>query len=339
MSIICNTRCLNSFLTGAQRYTQSILDSGPFKIQEVSPSVKMSRGMKGHLWEQLVLPALVGNNLLWSPSNSGPIICKRQVVTIHDLVSFDHPEWFNNTYVKWYNFMLPIVCKKADHIITISQFTKQRLIERFKIPESKITMIYNGGNQILPINNGHEATLKIPFKRYILSLGSLEVRKNFAFLLKAWNNILPKTPEDIGLIIVGGKVNEKIFADAGIGEIPKRVHFTGHVPDDQVAQLYANAMTFAYLSTYEGFGLPPLEAMSAGIPVLASNTTAIPEVVSDAGILIDPFSLNECENALIKLIDNEQLRQELSIKAKARAKKFDWADTAAKTYKVLEQFA
>jgi len=146
-------------------------------------------------------------------------------------------------------------------------------------------------------------------------------------------------PEDIGLIVVGGNGNSKIFQSSGIKKIPERVYFTGHIPDEAVNQLYSNALLFVYLSVYEGFGLPPLEAMSAGIPVLSSNITAIPEVIEDAGMLIDPYSLSECEKALIRLINNDDLRRRLSVKALSQAKKFDWKKTASETYEVLQNYA
>ncbi|RYZ98772.1 MAG: glycosyltransferase family 1 protein, partial [Sphingobacteriaceae bacterium] len=243
MPIICNARVTNASLTGAQRYTLSILNHIP-GIERISPSKKYSSGIKGHLWEQFVMPRLIGNKLLWSPSNSGPVTRSRQVLTVHDVVSIDHPEWFNKTYVKWYNVMLPLVCKKAAHIITISEFTKHRLIDLFNIPESKISLVYNGGGERLAGDTASQKTYELPFKRYILSVGSLEIRKNIPFLLESWNGILSQLPEDVGLIIVGGKGNAKIFQDANIHQIPDRVHFTGHIPDDFVTYLYTNALAF-----------------------------------------------------------------------------------------------
>lgn len=337
MPIICNARVTNAALTGAQRYTLSILNHIP-EIERISPSEKNSRGMRGHLWEQLIMPGLIGKKLLWSPSNSGPVARKRQVLTVHDVVSFDHPEWFNKTYVKWYNIMLPLVCKNAAHIITISQFTKQRIIELFNIPESKITIVYNGGGERQADNTMHGEAYDLPFKRYILSVGSLEIRKNIPFLLESWNSILAQVPDDVGLIIVGGKGNKKIFQDANIHQIPDRVHFTGHIPDDFVTYLYANALAFVYLSTYEGFGLPPLEAMAAGVPVICGNLTAIPEVVENAGILIDPYSKSACEQALVTLINDEALRARLSQEALLQAKKFNWKKAADETYEILKRF-
>lgn len=335
MSLICNTRCLNATLTGTQRYTQKILEAFPEQVERIAPTQDISRGIKGHVWEQFILPGKLKNNLLWSPSNSGPMFYKKQVVTIHDLVSVDHPEWFNKKFVKWYNYMLPRLCKNAEHIIAISDFTRQRIMDIYNIPDSKITMIHNGADVDRAMSS---QMMELPFKNYVLSLGSLEPRKNIPLLLSAWGNILTKIPNDTGLVIVGGAGNSKIFKDAGINKLPERVFFTGHVNDGYLYQLYKNAICFVYLSTYEGFGLPPLEAMSIGIPVLTGNRTALPEVVGDGGLLIDPASLAECENGLFRLITDRGLREDIASKAKVQTRKFSWKNTASKTWEVLEHF-
>ncbi|MDB5137172.1 MAG: glycosyltransferase family 1 protein [Mucilaginibacter sp.] len=338
MSITCNTRCMNSALTGVQRYTQKILESFPGDVKQIAPALNISRGITGHLWEQFMLPGKLGKNLLWSPSNSGPISYKRQVLTVHDVVSMDHPEWFNKNYVRWYNYMLPSLCQKVDHIITISEFSRQRILKLFKVPDSKVTLIYNGSDKIVSSSAHVMEPFKVPFNRYVLSLGSLEPRKNIPMLLNAWRNIIHQVPEDIGLIVVGGKGNSKIFKDAGINELPDRVYFTGHVKDDYIAQLYTNALFFVYLSVYEGFGLPPLEAMSVGTPVMTGNKTSLPEVVGDAGLLVDPYSLSECEKGLLKLINDEKTRYTLASKSIVQSAKFNWERASLQTWQILNRF-
>lgn len=338
MSIVCNTRCMNATLTGVQRYTKNILDHFPEQVERLQPSEKLSRGMTGHLWEQFVLTPKLQKKLLWSPSNSGPLNYANQVVTIHDVVSVDHPEWFNKTFVKWYDYMLPRLCKKARHIITVSDFTKERLIQLFNTPESKITRIYNGCDDLMNINGNGSKPLFIPFKNYVLALGSLEPRKNIPLLLASWQNILNSIPADTGLIIVGARGNSKIFRDAGIDNIPERVLFTGHLTDEHIAKLYKDALAFVYLSVYEGFGLPPLEAMSVGVPVLTGDRTSLPEVIGDAGLKIDPYSQTECEKALLKLINDHELRKTLSECSRLQANKFKWQKASADTWKVLQTF-
>lgn len=337
MPIVCNTRCLMASLTGTQRYTQKILGGFPREIETISPPAFMAAGMKGHFWEQFILPGRLKGNLLWSPSNCGPVNYKKQVVTIHDIVSIDHPEWFNKTYVKWYDYMWPRLCKNAAHIITISNFSRDRIMDVLKVPEEKITVIYNGAD--LKQTSDTSVPLNLPFKKYILSLGSLEPRKNIPLLLKAWGNIISKIPEDTGLVVVGGKGNSKIFKDAGINELPERVHFTGHVPDAYINQLYTYALFFVYLSVYEGFGLPPLEAMAFGTPALTGNQTALPEMVGDAGLMIDPYSLAECEAGILRLLNDEKLRNELSARSLEQVKKFSWKNASEQTWDLLQRFS
>jgi glycosyltransferase involved in cell wall biosynthesis len=338
LPIVCNTRCLNADLTGVQRYTQKILSAFPGEIQRLAPLATNSRGIKGHVWEQLVLPAKTIGKLLWSPSNTGPLFCQRQVVTVHDLVTLDHPEWFNRRFVSWYNTLLPQLCKKADHILTISEFSRSRILDLFSLPPSRVTMIHNGVDHSFSELSLTDYPIELPFKRYVLSLGSLEPRKNIPLLLSAWKNILNYIPEDIGLVIVGGKGNYRIFRDAGIPADYERVYFTGHISDSYITRLFHHAILFVYLSLYEGFGLPPLEAMSAGIPVLTGELTSLPEVVGEGGWMIDPYSTAECEVALVRLITDEKLRSHLSARALLQASKFTWAETAAKTWRVLQAF-
>lgn len=337
--LICNTRCLQTKLTGVQRYTTEILKHFPGeKVKCFSPSDNIARGMFGHLWEQIVLPTKLKKQLLWSPSNSGPLSVSNQVVTIHDLVPIDHPEWLNKYFAEWYNFITPRLIKTVTHIITISEFSKQRLIDLYKVPDSKITIVYNGINAQSLLHSVYLKPKDLPFERYVLSLGSLEPRKNLPLLFKAWENILDKIPEDVGLVVVGGVGNTKVFRDNGISSVPDRVKFLGHVDDREISYLYENALSFVYLSIYEGFGLPPLEAMAFGTPVLTGNKTSLPEVVGDAGLMIDPLSVNECENALIKLILDKDYRQTLSVKGKQRASNFDWKTSSSSTWKVLEKY-
>lgn len=336
--IFCNTRVMNANMTGVQRYTKNILEHFPQdKYSTVSPEEKCSRGVKGHVWDQILLPTKIKNHLLWSPNNTGPMYYKRQVLTLHDLVHVDHPDTLSRLYTNWYNYFLPILCKNAAHIITISEFSRSRIIEHFKIPESKITVIYNGVKQGIKYENS-KSNYKLPFKRYVLSLGSIEPRKNISTLISAWKNIFKKLPDDIGLVIVGGKGNSDIFKSSLHDTDVERIFYTGHLSDDHVNQLYADALVFVYLSYYEGFGLPPLEAMSYGIPVVTGNRTSLPEVVGDAGIMVDPLSVTECSSAIIELINNKDKREDFRLKGVDRASKFTWEDSSRKTWTILQKF-
>lgn len=337
-NIVCNTRCLNANFTGVQRYTTEILKGLPPTVDQMSCPPKLSRGLKGHAWEQMVLPVKMKGKLLFSPSNTGPVFYCNQVVVLHDIVPIDHPEWFNPNFSRWYRSILPILVKNVRHIIAISEFTKERIVTKLKVSEGKISVIYNGVDHAFFSTFKKSVQLQLPFKRYVLALSSIEPRKNIDLLLTVWRRIEKKLPEDVGLVIAGKTGNTLIFNRVILGDRPKTVHFTGYVEESEMASLYANAMFFCYLSSYEGFGLPPLEAMACGCPVLASKLTAVGEIVKDNGCLINPHDSHEIEESILFLINHDEARKTLGERGAKHSREFSWKDTCMKTWEVLQNF-
>lgn len=340
--ILVNTRCLSSITTGVQRYTKEILGHLPGKIEYIKPAKKLN-GVSGHAWEQFALPLLTKKNILWSPSNTGPLLVKRQVVSILDLSTIDHPEWFSPKFSTWYQFLLPRLAQRTKHILTISEFSKSRIMEKFGINDEKITVSYLATDHCFQIQenvnlNDIRKQLNLP-NHYLLALGSLEPRKNLVRLIRAWDRIQPKLPEDICLVIAGAKGNATIFKKLSFDALPKKIIFTGHIPDELLPGLYAGAVGFIYPSIYEGFGLPPLEAMSCGTPVITSNTTSLPEVVGDAALLINPLDVEQIAHAMQTLVNDSALRDQLRQKGLQRAKLFSWQKTAEITWQVLQAAA
>jgi len=348
---VINTRALNSPLTGVQRYILELLKRFENKFQcritKLSPA-KQSSGIWGHFWEQVVLPQYLKNHVLFSPSNTGPLAIRRQVVTIHDLVPLDHPEWLNPQFAAWYRLLIPLLVQRVDKIITISNFTRERLLEWTKVNPQKIVVIYNGVDDRFHPRSEQEIlkaikTLNIPTKHYVLSLGSLEPRKNLHRLLQAWGQIYKEIPQEIWLVIAGAKGKSLVFKNISFDKLPPRVHFTGHVEDKYLPALYSGAysgaLAFAYMSVYEGFGLPPLEAMASGTPPLTGNLTALPEVIGDAGLMVNPFDIEAIAWGLKSLIEDSQLRAQLRKKGLDRAKQFSWDKTAELTWKVIQNAA
>ena len=339
-NIVVNTRNLNSPKTGVQRYTEEILKVFPENsFSTKKPDKSFSNGAKGHFWEQLILPRQINSNdILWSPSNTGPISHKNQVVTIHDVVSFDHPEWLNKQFSAWYRFHQPKLVRNSKKVITISNFSKERIMHYLKVPDSKIEVIYLGvGNDFLNVANTSIEKIKkyTQTDKYILSLGSLEPRKNLKRLLKCWTKIECEFPDDFKLIVVGKKGSSKVFNDAGIQECLSNVIFTGHVSDNHLPALYNHAKAFFYLSEYEGFGLPPLEAMATKTPVVVSNRTAIPEVVGNLGVLIDPFNDDEIIDSIRMAYAGKVSNKETIEKAYQRAIDMNWNKASEKTWNVI----
>ena len=340
MSICVNTRILSNHLTGVQRYLLSILEHLPEKIHRIEPTCSL-HGVSGHAWEQLILPSLLHNETLWSPSHTGPIAVKRQVVTIHDLSTLDHPEWTSSQFAKWYGFLLPRLIRKASRIISVSHFTKTRIVDLIGIDPDKVSVIHSGVDERFRPTNTHVSPslwieLQLPSPNYLLSVGSLEPRKNLPRLLKAWTLTQKEVPKNLWLVLTGSKGTPRIFKDAGIDRIPPRVHIMGHIPDNLLPSLYSGATGFVYPSLYEGFGLPPLEAMACGIPCAVSNQTSLPEIVGDAALQFDPVNIEAMANALITLINNSNLRMELRNKGLKRASLFSWNHCAQETWNVLK---
>lgn len=359
-NIVVNGRFATQRLTGVQRYAFEIIRRLSLSLcvispQPIAPEYESLANVTivdpigrfahksglGHLWEQLALPRWMGKeDLLWSPCGAGPLAVENQVVTIHDIANLEHPEWFNLWFTQWYSFLIPRLVHKVKKVIVVSEYTKNRLTEMTGISPEKLEVIYNGIDDRFSPKSKEEISiaqklLGLPSAKYILSLSSLEPRKNLHRLLEAWNIICHKLPKDIWLVLAGGKGKSAVFKDISFDSLPPRVYFTGYVPDEHLPALYSGAIAFTYVSLYEGFGLPPLEAMACGVPVITSNTTSIPEVVGDAAILVNPCDVEEIADSIYKLINDASLRERLRLLGLNRAKQFSWDKTAKQTWGLL----
>jgi glycosyltransferase involved in cell wall biosynthesis len=176
----------------------------------------------------------------------------------------------------------------------------------------------------------------LPSGSYVLTVGSIEPRKNLHRLLAAWDIVARRRSDEVWLVVVGSKGVDRVFRSVELDRIPRRVHFAGYVDDARLAALLSGALLFAYLSEYEGFGFPPLEAMSAGIPTITGNRTSLPEVVGDAALTVDPFDVEAIADALERLLSDTALRADLARRGAQRAKQFTWSTCAAKTLDVLQ---
>ncbi|HMF76530.1 MAG TPA: glycosyltransferase family 1 protein [Bryobacteraceae bacterium] len=330
-----NGRFKSHLVTGMQRYAIEVcnrFESSP-KIAHPKQPLK---GIKGHLWEQVVLPKSL-KGLLWSPCNTGPIYTRRQVLTIHDLIPLDNPEWYSSQYSFLYRALMPELIRRAEHIIAVSEYTKQRIIQIAKTDEKKITVIANGiGDEFRPQTSENitrvTTSLGIPEGPYLLSVCSLEPRKNLARLLSAWS-LVNGRGLSATLVVTGAKGRSAVFKAAQFGSIPDRVIFTGYVPDQDLPALYSGARAFVYPSLYEGFGLPVLEAAASGTQVIASNSTSIPEVAGPSTILVDPLSTSDIAAAMERVLDQPADWSAVS-SGREHARRYTW-DSSAKTTEQL----
>jgi len=270
------------------------------------------------------------------------------VVTVHDL-SFEHlPETFKRR--SWMQLRLTVrrTVRRAAHVIAPSEFTRRDLIETYKLDPARVSAIPLAASpRFEPVEDAGEIErvrrLYGLEGEYILAVGSIQPRKNLARLIRAYSGLrrergrsnLPK------LALVGKQAwlyGETLDAieEAGVRD---SVVLTGYVSEGDLPALYTGALCFAYPSYFEGFGLPPLEAMRCGAPVLTGNLTSLPEVVGDAGLTVDPFDIDALARALARLIDDGALRAELRARGIRRARAFDWRDTARMTLQVYGRIA
>jgi glycosyltransferase involved in cell wall biosynthesis len=338
-SIALNARFAVHRPSGMQRYGIELAHRLRDHVHMVQPTQAL-RGPAGHLWEQFYLPSATHGRLLWSPNNTGPLAVRRQVCTLHDLIPLDHPEWFSRRFAAWYKWLLPRLAKQVRHIITVSEFTKQRAVELLRVPPEKVTVILHGVDERFrpqPEESVVEMrrALGIDCSSYLLYVGNLEPRKNLHRLLRAWEIAQRSVPREIELVVSGAKGSSLVFERVSLGKIPPRVRFTGYVPDEHLPALYTGSLALVYPSLYEGFGLPPLEAMACGTLVVTSSNTSLPEVVGDAATLVDAEDVHSIADGILRVVNNNGRRSAIRQTGFERVKDFTWERTARETLQVL----
>lgn len=299
-------------------------------------------------WEQLFLPRQVKNrriDLLHSPGFVAPLRLKcRSVVTIFDMTFFLFPHRHTFSKRLYFGFFLPLSARRADMIITISESSKNDIIRCLHLPERKIRVIYPGVDDIFqPVKDDEK--LEWVRNRYgikkdfILSVGVLEPRKNLDRLIRAFYLLVRKGDFDLQLVIVG----KKGWAYQPVLDLPEqlgmkdRVIFTGYVPEQDLPLFYSAALLFVYPSVYEGFGIPVLEAMACGAPVITSNISSMPEISEGAGLLVDPYDIQAMAQAIKKLLVDKEMQKKMSEAGLQRARKFSWEKMALSTLELYRE--
>lgn len=301
---------------------------------------------KRFLWDQFSMPKqakLAQVDILHQPCFSAPVLFRGKiVVTIHDIIAKtygqDLPFFSRQFFGRW----MPFTYRFADRVICDSECTKKDIIRLLKIPAEKIKVIY-----LAATDSGRKKDLKkikqIKEKyslgeKYFLHIGSLNPRKNLEFLLRVFSKISQQNPK-YNLVIAGGKswYHDKLNNLAKELGLEKRVIFTGYVPDNDIDDLYFGASIFLFPSLYEGFGLPPLEAMSRGIPVISSDSSSLPEVIGNGGLMCPPDDETSWIKAIESVINNVSLQEKLSRQGLVQAKKFSWKKCAEETLHIYKQ--
>jgi len=293
------------------------------------------------LCEQLLIPFYVHKykiNILFSPANLAILFpCCKQVTMIHDLHYRFIPKTLDRKRVWYYRLMLPISAWRSDRIIVPSQSTKRALLETVACDPERIHVIYEGVSlaQERKDRNMNESTLEF-YNKCILFVSTLFPYKNADKLIQAYAKIANKITNHVVIIgrDPGGQIThlKKLASSLGVA---KRVHFMGRA--DSIEPWYDAAVAFVYPSEQEGFGLPPLEAMAHGVPVIGSNRTSVPEVIGDAGLIVDPDDIEGLAMAIYQVVTDANLRERLIQKGYQRVQMFSWEKTARETLRVFKE--
>ena len=267
----------------------------------------------------------------------------KQIGVIHDL-NFEHfPQDLKPVMSRYYLKYFPKFARKAAHIITVSEHSKQDICSSYAIDPSKVSAIWNGASNVFePLHESSKQEVRLEFSNgnpYFLFVGAIHPRKNVQRLIKAFELFKTNNPSsNIQLLIVGTELWTNANVKVDIKEaIKNQIHFTGHLPLDTLAKVMGAATLFTYVPYFEGFGIPLVEAMKCGTPILSGNLTSLPEVAGDAALYCDPMCVQDISLKLSTLANDSNLRDELSRKALERSTLFSWDRSAQKVWEVLEQ--
>lgn len=306
-------------------------------VKIVMSRIREGESLRNYFWEQFTLPRLARRynvDVLHSPANLGPLFYRgRSVVHIHDLCFIVNPQWYSFTFRTVYNFLVPRLAKRAAKVITNSNNSRNDLLQFCDLSAERVAQVYWAVDELfLNQSQKPETKPKLDVDDYILYVGSLEPRKNIGNLLEAYQSLRQAHPNlKTKLVLIGGE--SPVFAEVRlkVKNFKEDVLFKGFVNDDQLRDYYRGARLFVYPSFYEGFGLPPLEAMASGIPVVTTMTSSIPEVVGDAALMVNPHDANQLADTIYRAMVDEPLRQQLVARGFKQVAKFTWQRVARNT--------
>lgn len=319
----------------------------PFKENFHIKSIRQEN--QNNFWNEVNIPnTLINKNMdiYHVPQNGIGLPLDKScpfVITLHDVIPYKMPETVGEQYLEIFNEKLPNIIPLCDGIITVSEYSKQDIIRAFNYPSEKIYVTYLASEDIYkPCDKTlSKSIIEKNYSisgEYILYIGGFSPRKNILGLLDSFSILLPKLKKDMKLVIAGnkGKSYEIYKKRTQALHIEDKVIFPGFISMDHIPYMYNACELFVYPSFYEGFGLPPIEAMACGVPVIAANVTSIPEIVMDATLLVNPYDVNELSEKMYDALLDEPLRQSLITKGLKRAAALTWEHTAANTLSAYE---
>ena len=345
-TLYINGRFLTQRVTGVQRYAHEVLlaldallaedpERVEFALEVLAPEGTVFPALRairtravgpfgGNLWEQVTLPSFVGQAPLFSFSATGPLFKTSQMVTVHDASVAAVPQAFSWRFRAWYQVLLRVLSRRAAGVVTVSEFSRRELVRHFGCEPHKLRVATEGWQHVVRPTADAEllATHSLTPHRYVLAVSSPTPNKNFALVVSALKQ-LGHTDFDV---VIAGSADTSVLR----GALPRseRVKYVGYVSDAELRALYEHAGVFVYPSLYEGFGIPVLEAMACGCPVIASNAASLPEVCGDAALYVSPRDGKGLASAIERVMTDEVERQRLIRAGRRRIASFSWANAA-----------
>ena len=349
MTIYINGRFLTQPMTGVERYAYNICKAlarlhQPFTIvcpkapvhqdYDVSDLNIVHYGIgNSHFWEQCVLPFFfIGKKdyLVLSFTGLGSILIRHKVMTVHDLSFLKNPSWYSQAYYWYYRFMTPLAVKTSKHILTVSEFSKNEILGFYPfLKPDNISVVYNAIDRKL-----FKACTDIPQPkdRFILCVSSIDPRKNFTRLIEACQGLTAAK------LYIVGKYNRVFSQDTELDTNSDHIHFLGRVSDEELVRLYNQAECFVFPSLYEGFGLPPLEAMACGCPVLVSDIPVEREVCGDAAQYFNPLEPNNILHTITQYLnDADVIKEKMRQKGYKNIMRFSWEKSAEALMNIVKE--
>ncbi|WP_368489512.1 glycosyltransferase family 4 protein [Clostridium sp. BJN0013] len=307
---------------------------------------------KINFWEEIIIPNIIKNNkidLYHVPQNGvGLPIDKncRFIITLHDVIPYRMPETVSNRYLKIFSEYIPKIVPLCDGIITVSNFSKKDIVKSFNFPENKIYVTHLASEDIYkPMDKRVSKYVAKKYysitEDYILYVGGFSPRKNILGLIDSFNKLITLYKKPLSLVIAGkrGESYSTYKEHTEKLNISDRVLFPGFISIEHLPYIYNAAKLFVYPSFYEGFGLPPIEAMACGVPVITSNTTSLPEVVGKGALLIDPLNKTDLCHAMLNVLLDNTLKNKLISSGIKRASELSWKKTAKNTINIYNKIA
>jgi glycosyltransferase involved in cell wall biosynthesis len=292
--------------------------------------------LNGHLWEQLELPSAARGAWLVSLCNTGPLVVRDQIVAIHDASVFFAPAGYTPLFRLWYRCMHRRLARCAARVVTDSMFSRQELERACQLAASRSTVIPLGADHVVRREPDQSilVTHNLHNRPFVLAVGSLNPNKNISALA-----VTARRLEERGMVlVVAGGANARIFGQ-GKSAVPPSTIYLGYVTDAQLRALYESAVCLVFPSRYEGFGLPPLESMVCGCPVVVSKAASLPEVCGGAALYVNPDDSEEIADKVLSVASDQGVRLRLQSAGRIRAREFSWESTARRWLELLDRIA